>query len=624
MESLKNAVGLGNAKSTTANNETSGLEPVSGVTGAGTADQPYDSGNVEDSHHAGQSADSTTAVDKDVSAPLKSLAPSGGILSSLASTVGLQSSNTSEDAAVAEKQGQEPVSGMTGEGTADQPFDAGNSEDLTLGGKAAQHTGAASNVSAFGHPQQPLSTGSFDAGAREQDPATSNQGLQFVGISSSADTKSSSQGTGAQKHSSITEAVSGGISSGNEDPAHSSKGLAFVTAEVDKQPTGALEPKTSNHGPVEGTVETYTKKEESSDPVAPRPDTMQQSEPPEENGDKTTRNDSPRITSLFSNPFAKRESVSGASAEMDLDPKAKAPLGSDPMPELREHSVPVKVAKVKRALPTQSSSVQSASSATTGTKPVVVEPKVNSGIRPPNHLGADVPPGAASPKRDKGKGKVYGDSDTNSTRSSLTRTTSVGTTQTSPSTLDSRRFSPNTAGRIPTAGGIVLGEKATKERERRASLAPSRHSLAISETAPATRDSLQKVNEDNEMSASLTALPPITQTQESASPSPARPTTESPAALRESITNGSRNSASGRVPGTERGSLGSVPPTTGDGSRFAEHGMADTSPAPETTPQATGERKPSLVSRIGRRLKSPSKPSKSSSIGSAQMVADKK
>ncbi|KAM3423371.1 hypothetical protein BST61_g805 [Cercospora zeina] len=621
MESLKNAVGLGNAKSTTADNETKGREPVSGVTGAGTADQPYDSGNVDDSHLAAQSADSTPADDRDVAAPLKSLPPSGGILSTLASAVGLQSSNTSHDAAVAEQQGQEPVSGMTGEGTADRPFDAGNSEDPTLGGKAAQHTGAASSFSALGQSHQPLSTASFDAGAREQDPATSNQGLQFVGVSSSADTTLSSQGTGAQKHSSITGAVDGGASSGNEDPAYSNKGLAFVTAEVAKQPTGALKPKTSNHGPVEGTVGTYTKKEESSDPVRPRPNGMQQSGPPEESGDKAARNDSARITSLFSDPFAKRESVSGASAEMDVDPRATAPPGSDPMPELRGHSVPVKVAKAKRPLPIQSSPVQSASSATNGVKPVVVEPKVDSGIRPPNHLGADVPPGAASPKRDKGKGKVYGDSDTNSTRSSLTRTTSVGTTQTSPSTLDSRRFSPNTTGRIPTAGGIVLGEKATKERERRASQAPSGHSLAISETAPATRDALQKVNEDTEMPAHLTALPPITQTQKPTSP--ARPTTESPEALQKSVTNSSRNSASGRVPGTERGSLRSVPPTLGDGARFAEQGLADSSPE-TTTPQTTGERKPSLVSRIGRRLKSPSKTSKPSPTAPAQTASDKK
>ncbi|CAK1361236.1 hypothetical protein CB0940_03371 [Cercospora beticola] len=593
METLKNAVGLGDANTTTANNETKGQEPVSGVTGAGTADQPYDSGNVEDSHLAGESANSTTADDKNVAAPLKALAPGGGILSTLASAVGLQSSTTSNNATVTEQQGQEPVSGMTGEGTADQPYDAGNSEDSTLGGKAAQHTGAAPGVSGVEQSS---------AAAREQDPATTNEGLQFVGISSAADTQSS-HGAGTQQHSSIKEAVAEGALGGKEDPAQSNKGLAFVTAEVDKQPTGALEPKTSNHGPVEGTAGAYTKKEESSNSVEPRPEPVKQSEPVGESGDKAAKSGSTRISSLFSNPFAKRESVSGASGETDLDPKAKAPAGSDPLPALGEHSVPVKVAKEKRPLPTQSSPVQQAAPVANDTKPAVVEPKLDSAVRPPNHLGADVPPGAASPKRDKGKGKVYGDSDTNSTRSSLTRTTSVGTTQTSPSTLDSRRFSTKTAGRIPTAGGIVLGEKASIERERRASLAPSRNSVAISEHATAPRDSLQKVNEDSEMPAPLTALPPVTQARNP--DPPAHSNTDSPAALKNPETKASPNTTSGRIPGTERGSLGSRPPATGDGSRFAEQGLGD--PVLETsTPQTTSERKPSLVSRIGRKLKSPS------------------
>lgn len=241
METLKNAVGLGDANTTTANNETKGQEPVSGVTGAGTADQPYDSGNVEDSHLAGESANSTSelqnklrrtssgfkkltssciaADDQDVAAPLKALAPGGGILSTLASAVGLQSSTTSNNATVTEQQGQEPVSGMTGEGTADQPYDAGNSEDSTLGGQAAQHTGAAPGISGV---EQSSAT------AREQDPATTNQGLQFVGISSAADTQSS-YGAGTQQHSSIKEAVAEGALGGKEDPAQSNKGLAFVS-----------------------------------------------------------------------------------------------------------------------------------------------------------------------------------------------------------------------------------------------------------------------------------------------------------------------------------------------------------------------------------------------------------
>lgn len=36
-----------NAEERTANNETSGKEPASGMTGAGKADEPFDKGNLE-------------------------------------------------------------------------------------------------------------------------------------------------------------------------------------------------------------------------------------------------------------------------------------------------------------------------------------------------------------------------------------------------------------------------------------------------------------------------------------------------------------------------------------------------------------------------------------------------
>ena len=42
METLKNVIGLGASKT-----EDEGQEPISGVTGAGTVDEPYDQGNVE-------------------------------------------------------------------------------------------------------------------------------------------------------------------------------------------------------------------------------------------------------------------------------------------------------------------------------------------------------------------------------------------------------------------------------------------------------------------------------------------------------------------------------------------------------------------------------------------------
>ena len=43
METLKSVIGLGGGNTTDQDER----EPVSGVTGAGTADQPYDQGNAE-------------------------------------------------------------------------------------------------------------------------------------------------------------------------------------------------------------------------------------------------------------------------------------------------------------------------------------------------------------------------------------------------------------------------------------------------------------------------------------------------------------------------------------------------------------------------------------------------
>ncbi|KAK5698643.1 hypothetical protein LTR97_006290 [Elasticomyces elasticus] len=45
-----------------------------------------------------------------------------------------------------EQEGQEPVSGVKGEGSAAQPYDAGNEGSSELGGKAAQHTDATSTT----------------------------------------------------------------------------------------------------------------------------------------------------------------------------------------------------------------------------------------------------------------------------------------------------------------------------------------------------------------------------------------------------------------------------------------------------------------------------------------------
>lgn len=67
MESLKTAIGLGDATTASANNETAGHEPLNGVSGAGTADQPYDSGNLEGSHlTTGTTSDHTSESESQV------------------------------------------------------------------------------------------------------------------------------------------------------------------------------------------------------------------------------------------------------------------------------------------------------------------------------------------------------------------------------------------------------------------------------------------------------------------------------------------------------------------------------------------------------------------------------
>jgi hypothetical protein len=76
--------GKNNAEQRTTNNETAGQEPVSGVTGSGSADKPFDQGNAAGSE---------------------------------------QRTFQNETA------GQEPVSGVKGAGTASKPFDQGNAQD---------------------------------------------------------------------------------------------------------------------------------------------------------------------------------------------------------------------------------------------------------------------------------------------------------------------------------------------------------------------------------------------------------------------------------------------------------------------------------------------------------------
>lgn len=614
MESLKTAIGLGDATTASANNETVGHEPVNGVSGAGTADQPFDSGNLEDSHlTTGTTSDHTTiANSKDVAAPLKSLAtdeteaaPTGGILGSLASAVGLGGAATT-DPSTHEQQ----TSAVPDSSTHEQQTTALPGSSTTSQGNVEQSHGASTQTSVGTGPLN------HDIGMSKHDPATSNQGLQFVG-GTSTPTSAVSNGNGPQSRSAISKAVDEGALEQREDPAHSDKSLAFISAPKQTHTTDSIVPKTTEHEPHPGTLAGYTigqplgtTQNKTVEPVgmdSKKTATVQPSPTPKDPQNLSN----PTASSLFSNPFVERENVSSTSEDADLDPKAQAPQISAPSSEAQGNTARVQPADGKGPPATQSSA------ATNGVGSIVVEPRGDSGTLSPNHLGPNVPPGAASPKREKGKGKIYGDADSISTRSSLTRNESITTSQTGPSTIDSRRFSSHTSGKIPTAGGIILGERAGQDRERRASLAPSGHSAVTSEPHYGGRQSLQKVAEDAEQ----TRVAPVTQSTpavRSSSPTAAPiSTTSTPAAPPKDSTDASKSLTSERVPGTESGSLASPTSPPANASRFSEQGIRGSDVTSDIAASSTpAERKPSLVSRIGRKLSLRSKHARSGTSAS--------
>lgn len=147
MESLKSLVGLGGTTDSPSRQE--GQEPVSGMAvGEGTADAPFDAGNrVDDEVLGGKAAQHVhpsefwSLVHRDWR-------------ECVVADDGLEDSDHSPwlpdgDKFAGVSSGQEPVSGVTGAGTADQPYDAGNQvNDPVLGGKAARHT---SESRAFQH-----------------------------------------------------------------------------------------------------------------------------------------------------------------------------------------------------------------------------------------------------------------------------------------------------------------------------------------------------------------------------------------------------------------------------------------------------------------------------------------
>lgn len=108
METIRNAASAVLGYSTPSSQ--SGVEPTAGETGAGTVDQPYDIGNVQD----GKSAQEVSAIDG------------------------------AHDESV--QSGAEPVNGVKGAGTATSPYDTGNSEDQQLGGRSAQEIGKTTNT----------------------------------------------------------------------------------------------------------------------------------------------------------------------------------------------------------------------------------------------------------------------------------------------------------------------------------------------------------------------------------------------------------------------------------------------------------------------------------------------
>ncbi|KAK4632858.1 hypothetical protein CLAFUR0_03551 [Fulvia fulva] len=179
------------------------------------------------------------------------------------------------------------------------------------------------------------------------------------------------------------------------------------------------------------------------------------------------------------NPFARKASVSEVAAEDNVDPKAKEPSGEQSSEGAEKTDLEGK------DLPPN----HPGADVPPGVSNTIVEPssisrpqEVTSGL--PNHLGEDVPPGPAAVMTDKGKGKARAidTDDINSdasNRSEVTRDESINTetgytrrtystADTGASSISSRRQSViQQSGRIPTAGGVPLGARAAADRQHR-------------------------------------------------------------------------------------------------------------------------------------------------------------
>ena len=101
--------------------------------------------------------------------------------------------------------------------------------DTTTHEHQQEQVGEKSLSGSSGHDtteQTPLA-GALSNGTHEQDPATSNSGLQFVGGSSTMN-PAVSHTNGQQSHEAISKSVDEGALESKADPAHSDSGLAFI------------------------------------------------------------------------------------------------------------------------------------------------------------------------------------------------------------------------------------------------------------------------------------------------------------------------------------------------------------------------------------------------------------
>jgi len=131
-------------------------------------------------------------------------------MEAIKNAIGLGSTTT----ATTEQQGREPVNGVAGSGVAGEPYDQGNAEDATLGGKAPQHT----------------------------DPSTDYSTNPAISSTPSTTTSGLTSSTPSNTATSVTSGVTAGVPSGL-----TSSDAVTPTAASATSPSGpAVEPTSSN------------------------------------------------------------------------------------------------------------------------------------------------------------------------------------------------------------------------------------------------------------------------------------------------------------------------------------------------------------------------------------------